>query len=115
MVASQALDCQYVFTVHANLAREAGLPAEAVEAIAEGLIPSGLPDDESTLVTFANQLSRQHRVDDATFSTLLGRVGLKGLMDIVGAIAYFSMIAYPLNAFRVGARAGQAPGLPVDV
>lgn len=113
LIASQAFDCQYEFTVHARLAREEGIPAEAVAAIAAGDVPTGLPALESTLVAFARQLVLDHRVEDAVFQELVKEVGLRGVTDIVGAIAYFSMIAFPLNAFDVGVRPEHTPELPI--
>jgi hypothetical protein len=43
-------------------------------------------------------------VDDVTFEALREAVGLPVLTDLVGTIAYFSMIAYALNAFEVEVR-----------
>lgn len=113
LIASRALDCQYEFTVHARLGREEGLPAEAVTAIANGEVPTGLPELETILVAFTRQLVLDHRVDDATFGSLLEHLGMRGLTDVVGAIAYFSMVAFPLNAFDVEVRAEHTPELPI--
>ena len=112
LIASQAQDCQYEFTVHARLAREEGIPADAVAAIAAGEVPTGLPALESTIVTFTRQLVHDHRVDDAVFGELAAELGMGRLTDVVGAIAYFSMVAFPLNAFDVGVRPEHTPELP---
>lgn len=112
LIASRAFDCDYEFTVHAGLAREEGVPPEAVAALGRGETPQGLGEPESTLVDFTRQLVTRHRVDKATFEALQNQLGLRGLTDVVGATAYFSMVSFPLNAFEVEVRAGQDPELP---
>jgi 4-carboxymuconolactone decarboxylase len=114
LIAARELDAQYEFTVHAKLAREEGIPADAVTAIGAAQVPEGLPPDEALLVSFTRQLVIQHRVDDETFGATRDRWGLRGLTDIVGAIAYFSMVAFPLIAFDVPVREEHAPELPLS-
>lgn len=112
LIASRAFDCQYEFTVHARLARDEGIPADVVTAIGRGEAPTGLPEDETLVATLARQLVIDHRVEDAVFTALVDLVGLRGFADMVGAIGYFSMVAFPLNAFDVGVRADHEPELP---
>ncbi len=113
LIASRAFDAQYEFTVHARLARDEGIPAEVVSAIGRGEEPVGLAEDEGLVVALARQLVIDHRVDDALFAAVVDRFGLAGVTDMVGAIAYFSMVAFPLNAFDVQVRAGHEPELPM--
>lgn len=112
LIASRAFDCQYEFTVHARLARDEGIPADVVAAIGRGEAPTGLPEDEMLVATLARQLVIDHRVADDVFTALVDLVGLHGFTDMVGAIGYFSMVAFPLNAFDVGVRADHEPELP---
>jgi 4-carboxymuconolactone decarboxylase len=115
MICSRALDCQYEFTVHATLARERGVLAEAVAAIDRGGTPdpSMLEDIEPIVVSFTDQLVNRHRVDDATFAALREAVGIQLLTEVVGTIGYFSMIAYTLNAFEVEVRPEHTPQLTI--
>jgi 4-carboxymuconolactone decarboxylase len=114
LIAARELDAQYEFTVHARLGREEGIPADAVTAIGHGEAPEGLRPDEALLVSFTRELVRQHRVNDAIFDAARDEWGLRGLTDIVGAIAYFSMVAFPLIAFNVPVRGEHTPELPVN-
>jgi 4-carboxymuconolactone decarboxylase len=115
MICARAMDCQYEFTVHAGLAVEEGIPREVVEAIDRGERPepTQLQGIEPVLVTFADQLINEHRVDDATFGALREAIGLRQLADVVGTIGYFSMIAVALNAFDVEVRPEHTPQLTV--
>jgi 4-carboxymuconolactone decarboxylase len=115
MICARAMDCQYEFTVHAGLAADEGIPRSVVEALDRGQLPDGsqLEGIEPALVAFAHQLINDHRVDDATFESLRTALGLRRLVDVVGTIGYFSMIAVALNAFDVEVRAEHAPLLTV--
>ena len=115
LIAARALDCQYEFTVHADLARRHGIPEPAVEAIDRGGIPANrdLQGIEPMVTAFAHQLVTTHRVDDVTFEALREAVGLPVLTDLVGTIAYFSMIAFALNAFEVEVRREHTPRLTI--
>ena len=115
MVTARSLDCQYEFTVHADLAAKEGIPRPAVEAIDRGELPDpGLLEGvEPDLVVFAHQLINDHRVDDTTFSRVQAALGLRQLADLIGTIGYFSMIAHALNAFDVEVRAEHTPQLTI--
>jgi 4-carboxymuconolactone decarboxylase len=115
MIASRAQDSQYEFTVHANLAREEGIPDAVVDAIDRGEEPDPalLEGIEPIIVAFAHQLATVHRVDDVVFDAVREAIGLQGLTDVLGTFADFSMIAFALNAFEVEVRAGQTPRLTI--
>jgi 4-carboxymuconolactone decarboxylase len=112
LVAARAQDCQYVFTVHAVGARHEGIPPAVVEALGRDEDPTGLPELEELVVAFARQLASRHRVDDATFKALMDRIDERHMVDIVGTLAYYSLLAFPINAFDVGVRPEHTPELP---
>jgi 4-carboxymuconolactone decarboxylase len=112
MIVARELDCQYEFTAHAVLARQRGIPAEAVAAIGRGEAPQGLSETEAALVAFVRQLVVEHRVDDGTFARLRDQIGLRDLTDVVGAVGYFSFAGHVLNAFDMEVREEQTPELP---
>ncbi len=55
------------------------------------------------------QLLQKHRVDDATFKAIQARFGNEGLLELTGAIGYYSMLAMTVNACELEA----APGAEV--
>ena len=112
MIVARELDCQYEFTAHAVLARQRGIPPDAVAAIGRDEPPKGLPDDESALVAFVRQLVVDHRIDEPTFQQLRDQLGLKALTEVVAAVGYFTFAGHVLNAFEVEVREEQTPELP---
>lgn len=116
LIVAQAFDCQYEFTVHAELARADGIPAPIVAAIGRGEDPGplgSLDELEQTVVRFVRQLVAVHRVEPPTFGALVDLAGMQVVTDIVGNVGYLMMIACPLNAFEVEVRPEQTPELPV--
>jgi 4-carboxymuconolactone decarboxylase len=114
MMVAAALDCQYEFTVHAELGRAEGLSSAVTRDLGAGIDPTDLPHGELCAVRFVRQLLTTHRVDRPTFEGLLETLGMRGVTDLVGNVGYLMMIACPLNAFEVDVRPGQARELPIE-
>ena len=115
MITARSLDCQYEFTVHADLGAREGIPRGVIEAIDRGEVPDPalLEGVEPDIVAFAHQLINDHRVDDATFARVREALGERQLADLVGTIGYFALIAHALNAFDVQVRAEHTPQLTI--
>ena len=86
---------------------------EAITAVKEGRAPEGLSADEAVVVSYAQELIRNHRVSEATFEAAKGQLGLQGAVDLTATVGYYSMIASVLNAFDVQPAAGVTLLLPV--
>ena len=69
----------------------------------------GLPPEDALIVEFTQQLLQKHRVDDATTQALQERFGNDGLLQLTGAIGYYSLLAMTVNACELEA----APGAEV--
>ena len=60
-------DCQFEWTAHEPLARNAGGREEAIAALKERRAPAGLTEGEALLVKYAQELLRTRRVSEPTF------------------------------------------------
>ena len=87
----------------------AGLDAAILDAIAAGQRPAKLSDDEAAVYDFANELLSSGQVADATYARVKDRFDERGVMDLVGAIGYYSLVSMVLNVDRVPLPAGVAP------
>jgi 4-carboxymuconolactone decarboxylase len=92
---------QFEWAAHVRLAREAGLPQDVIDAIAERLMPSFSDPDEQLVYDFCRDYYDDHRVDDATYQRVVGRFGDKGIVDLAGLIGYYSFVSVTLNVFEV--------------
>ena len=58
------------------------------------------------IVEFTRQLLQKHRVDAAAFKAIQQRFGNDGLIQLTGAIGYYSMLAMTVNACELEAGPG---------
>jgi hypothetical protein len=58
------------------------------------------------------QILRDHFVDQETFDAALAEWGEAGLVDIIGCLGNFSMLAMLLNTFQVDLKPGDQPPFP---
>lgn len=102
---------QYEWNAHYALALKAGVSVEVAGAIAEGRRPAGMAADHEALYDFCDELLRTKAVSDATYQRALSQFGEQGVVDAVGIVGYYSMLAMVLNTARTPAGASTAPVL----
>ncbi len=93
---------------HAPLAAAEGVPPEVIEAIADGRRPAAMADDEALVYDFFVELHRSRTVSDATYARALDRLGEQGIVDLVGLIGYYAMLAMLMNVARTPLPEGRA-------
>jgi 4-carboxymuconolactone decarboxylase len=91
---------------HAPMAIEAGIDPAAVEAIRSGKTPQFKRDDEAAVHAFARELIETRRASAQTYARVLDVLGLKGVVELVGILGYYSLVSLTLNAFEVPLPAG---------
>jgi 4-carboxymuconolactone decarboxylase len=108
-MAGRKWTAQYEFYAHRQLALEAGLDAAILDAIAVGKRPTKLSDEAAAIYDFASELLGTGQVSDATFAGVKDRFGERGVMDLIGAVGYYSLVSMVLNVDRVPLPAGVEP------
>ncbi|MEE8443171.1 MAG: carboxymuconolactone decarboxylase family protein [Dehalococcoidia bacterium] len=98
---ARELDCQYEWAVHEGGARRAGVGEDVIMAVRDRKAPEGLSSEEAVVVTYAQELLRNHRVSGPTFKAALERFGIEALVELTATIGHYSMLACALNAFEV--------------
>jgi 4-carboxymuconolactone decarboxylase len=91
---------QYVWQAHQPAALKAGLRREIAEAIADGRRPSGMADDEEIAYDTATEILRLKRVSDATYARAVAKFGEQGVIDLLGVIGYYNLLAIVMNTTR---------------
>lgn len=87
----------YEWYVHYPIALKAGIKKEIADAIKEGRRPSGMSHDEEMVYEFSTELHKNKRVSDETFKRVENRFGKKGVVDLVGINAYYTLLAMQMN------------------
>jgi 4-carboxymuconolactone decarboxylase len=62
-----------------------------------------MPPEDAEIVDFTRQLLRNHRVDEASASSLRKRFGDEGFIELTGTVGYYSMLAITVNACELEA------------
>ena len=101
ITAAREFDCDYEWSAHVVLARDAGVRAEAIEAVANRGSLDGLTADESLVVGYGREMFGNKRVSDATFDAAKARFGVQGVTELTATMGYYGMLACALNTFEV--------------
>ena len=93
----------YELYAHSAVAAKAGLPENAIKALAAGEVPDDLGPQEKLAARFARALSTSHRVEAALFQDAQAAFGPQGLVDIVYLVGCYLTVCGLLNTFEVPA------------
>ena len=102
---------QYEFWAHSRLARQAGLADAIIDAIAQGRRPAAMSGDERIVYDLCTELFRDRAVSDPTFKAAAERFGEQGVIDLIAACGYYSIVSMVLNVDRHPLPAGEQPPL----
>lgn len=101
IVTARGMNCPYEWYAHSKLAAEAGVPADAIEAIRTNQDP-GFTDPRERLVhRFARELVTDKRVSDETYDAVTETFGTVGAVELAGMVGYYAMLAMTLNAHAI--------------
>ena len=109
LITSRYWDAQHSWNAHVDKAIAAGLPREVTVALAERQEPKFLAEDEEIFYRFSMEVLEKHFVTDETFAAALRLFGNQGVVDIIGCLGNFSMLAMCLNCFQVDLDAKRSP------
>jgi 4-carboxymuconolactone decarboxylase len=109
LIAARQFDAQYSWNAHVGKAADLGVSREALAELAEGKEPRFARPDEEVAYRFSVEILRDHFVSDETFATALDEFGEAGLVDLIGSLGNYSMLAMLLNAFQVDLQAVPPP------
>ena len=104
----------YEWYAHYRIALDAGLDPATVEAVAQGRVPENMSEEESALHALFTELNRDKRVSDAAYARVDAAFGERGVIDALGIIGYYTLLAMVMNTARtpVPASAADVPPLP---
>jgi 4-carboxymuconolactone decarboxylase len=109
LISARFFDAQHSWNAHFDKAVAAGMTAEPLLAIAAGREPVFAADDERVFYEFCMQVLEQHLVSDVTYAEAVAHFGHQGVVDTIGCLGNFSMLAFCLNTFQVDLDPAKAP------
>ncbi|GAB7526257.1 carboxymuconolactone decarboxylase family protein [Paraburkholderia sp. 2C] len=103
LVTAARWQAQAEWYIHYPIAMQAGLPADVAEAIRIGLEPKFADKDDKLIYQFATELYEAKRVSDATYKEAVERFGHTVVVNLVGLLGYYALVAMTLNVFEMRA------------
>jgi 4-carboxymuconolactone decarboxylase len=101
LVAARELDCKHEWAAHVNHAQKAGVPMKTIRAVYEKKGAESFSADDAQIVSFVREMIHEHRVSEATFQAIYGRLGEMIMVELSATIGYYAMLACTLNTFDV--------------
>jgi len=99
---------EYEWGQHVLIGRDAGLRDEEIARIAKGPDDAGWSEPDRQLLVAVDELHRDARISDATWSALSSRYDSQQLIDLVFAVGQYHLVSMALNTLGVE----RDPGVP---
>lgn len=109
LVVARHWRAQAEWAIHAPIAEKEGVPTQAIAAILAGSQPELTDPSAQIVFVYARTLLREARVNDQLHDRATTALGEKGVVDLVGLLGYYSLVALTLNAFNVPVPEGSTP------
>ena len=100
---------EYEWHIHAPIALASGLAPGIISAIAEKSRPVDMAVDEALVYDFFKELQREKSVGDTLYTRAVDAFGERGVIDLVGAIGYYTTLAMIMNVARTPLPEGKTP------
>ena len=97
---------QYEWEAHCRWGRKFGVKQAIIDAIAEGRRPEKMAADEAIVYDFFTELFANKSVSDPTYARAVAKFGEKGVIDLLGVVGYYTMLAMVMNVARTPAQHG---------
>jgi 4-carboxymuconolactone decarboxylase len=101
LVTAQQWKSQYEWAAHAGIAAQKGVKPETIRDLQADRAPKKAPRDEQALYAFAKELYRDKRVSSPTYKKMHKLLGDAGMVELVGLLGYYAMVAMTLDVFRM--------------
>jgi 4-carboxymuconolactone decarboxylase len=91
----------YEWAAHEPQALRAGVKPATIKALQAGREPASAPKDERAIYALVKELYLTRRVSDRAYKAVHAIVGDAGMVELVGLLGYYAMVAMTLNVFRM--------------
>jgi 4-carboxymuconolactone decarboxylase len=98
------------WSIHAPIAAKAGVPPEAIDAIAHRRRWAGLTGDDALVHDATAELLAGCQLSDPQYQAVVDRFGERGAVDLAATVGYYGLLALVMNVARTTPPNG--PALP---
>lgn len=108
MVVAREFEALYVWGAQTGNARRQNVPETTIDAIRENR-NDGIPAEDLMIVDYTRTLLRKHRIPAHMDKAMRDRFGNDQMIQLTGAIGYYSLLSMTVNANEMEA----GPGMEV--
>jgi 4-carboxymuconolactone decarboxylase len=91
----------FIWEGHEKAALAAGVNPAAVEALAKREVPAFERDDERLAYELTQALQKEHTFSEELFERGRALFGMRGLVELVAVVGYYTMNAMAVRAFDI--------------
>ncbi len=111
LVTARQWTAQYEWFAHKREALKAGLDPAIIEAIAIRQTPAFADPAAEAVYAYAVALHETHHVPHPIHHAAVVALGERGVVELVGLLGYYTLVAMTLNAFELELPEGERPEL----
>ncbi|EDZ98501.1 Carboxymuconolactone decarboxylase [Burkholderia sp. H160] len=112
LVTASRWQAQAEWYIHYPIALQAGVAEADADTIRQGRRPDFADADDALIYDFASELYETKRVSDATYAQAVERFGHQVVINLVGLLGYYALVAMTLNVFDMRAVGQQSLPFP---
>jgi 4-carboxymuconolactone decarboxylase len=87
--------------IHEPIAHQAGLSEKSIEQLRSGAVPLLSDERQRLLHRLATELLNTNRIGDELYKQGIQAYGERGMVELVGIVGYYTLVAMTLNAFEM--------------
>jgi 4-carboxymuconolactone decarboxylase len=114
LITARHWTAHYEWAVHKREGLKAGMDPEVVAAIADRRAPVLRDEAERAIYDVSTTLLATRRVPDALYRRGVAALGERGMVELVGLLGYYALVAMTLNVFEIGLPDAFAPELGAE-
>ncbi len=88
----------WIWRGHYKLAIKGGFDPQTGAELATGKKPAAMLEDEAVLYDMATEMFRDKAITDATYAKALAKFGERGIVELIGLMGYYDLVAMLLIA-----------------
>jgi 4-carboxymuconolactone decarboxylase len=111
LVCARHWTSHHEWTAHKREGLKAGMDPEVIAAIAERRTPALRDAQEKAVYDISKTLLANGRMPRPLYEQGLSALGERGMVELVGILGYYCLVALTLNAFELGLPGSLAPEL----